>query len=81
MPKGWHMGKRLPGESCGHANLTSSRGSEGDNSDLESQMMKRIHGEKIFLENSRIPYSDLGPLVSSCLAASLLHQGATRVTL
>merc|ERR1712186_87641 len=43
-----------PGESCGHANLTSSRGSEGDN-------------------------SDLGPLVSSCLPASLLHQGATRV--
>merc|ERR1719391_116131 len=44
-----------PGESCGHANLTSSRGSEGDN-------------------------SDLGPLVSSGLATSLLDQGATRVT-
>merc|ERR1719391_1576244 len=44
-----------PGESCRHANLTSSRGSEGHN-------------------------SDLGPLVSSGLATSLLDQGATRVT-
>ena len=79
----WHgMGKRSPGESCGHANLTSSRGSEGDNSNLESQMMmKEFIERKYFFENSRIPNSDLGPLVSSCLAASLLHQGATRVTL
>merc|ERR1719391_1073262 len=44
-----------PGESGGHANLTSSRCSEGHN-------------------------SDLGPLVSSGLATSLLDQGATRVT-
>merc|ERR1719225_289392 len=45
-----------PGESSGHANLTSSRCSKGDN-------------------------SDLGPLVTSGLATSLLHQGATRVTI
>merc|ERR1712241_505767 len=42
-----------PGESSGHADLTSSRCSEGDN-------------------------SDLGPLVTSGLGTSLLHQGATR---
>merc|ERR1712039_997359 len=43
-----------PGKSSGHANLTSSGGSEGVN-------------------------FDLGPLVSSSLAANLLHKRAARV--
>ena len=35
--------KRSPGKSGGHANLTSSRGSEGDNSNLECYRLRFLH--------------------------------------